>query len=79
MKRFVNFVGYLAAILVALLGAYIVFHTWQLSERFRHKESPGVRQTERMRAGKAQSEADVHPDEVKTTTSPWPHRREGQA
>ncbi|MBV9874933.1 MAG: hypothetical protein JO025_09425 [Verrucomicrobia bacterium] len=32
MKKFLQFVGYVPVILVGLLGAYLVFHMWQLSE-----------------------------------------------
>jgi hypothetical protein len=68
MKKFVNFLGYVAIILAGVLGAYIVFHMWQLSERFRHKDSPGTRQIERM-AGNTQSVVG-NSEEAKNTVSP---------
>jgi hypothetical protein len=32
MKKFCNFLSYLPVILVGILGAYIVFHMWTLTE-----------------------------------------------
>ncbi|HEX6567099.1 MAG TPA: hypothetical protein VF020_22605 [Chthoniobacterales bacterium] len=32
MKKFLQFLCYVPVILVGLLGAYLVFHMWQLSE-----------------------------------------------
>jgi hypothetical protein len=72
MKRLVSFLGYVLLILVGLLGAYIVFHMWQISERFRHKDSPNTRQIERTAAGDAQSVASVNSEDAKTKISPRP-------
>lgn len=70
MKKFVNFLGYVALILVGVLGAYIVFHMWYLSEHFRHKDSPGTGQTERMAAGNTQSVRGANSEEAKNAISP---------
>jgi hypothetical protein len=70
MKKFVNFLGYVPVLLVVLLGAYIVFHMWHLSERFRHKDSPGARQSERMAAGNTQSVLGANSEEAKAAISP---------
>jgi hypothetical protein len=45
VKKFVRFLSYLPVILVALLGAYIVFHMWRLSENYRHPTSRAIQQT----------------------------------
>lgn len=70
MKKFINFLGYVPLILVGVLGAYIVFHMWQLSERFRHKDSPGTRQIERMATGNTPSALGANSEEAKNTISP---------
>jgi hypothetical protein len=46
MKKLLSFLTYLPVILVGVLGAYIVFHMWQLTEigrsaASRKKELPG--------------------------------------
>jgi hypothetical protein len=70
MRKLFNFLSYAMLMLVALLGAYIVFHMWFLSERFRHKDSPGPRQSERTAGGNAQSVLGARSEEAKTTVSP---------
>jgi hypothetical protein len=54
MTKLFNFLSYAMLLLVMLLGAYIVLHMWFLSERFRHKESRGTRQSERMASDNTQ-------------------------
>jgi hypothetical protein len=48
VKRLLQFLCYVPVILVGLLGAYLVFHMWQLSEvgRGEHRDIAKARSTE---------------------------------
>jgi hypothetical protein len=48
VKKFLQFLCYVPVILVGLLGAYIVFHMWQLTEvgRGGHRVTAKARSTE---------------------------------
>jgi hypothetical protein len=70
MKKFAKLLGYVPVILVGLLGAYIVFHMWQLSDRFRHKDSPQTRPSERMTPGNTQSASGANSEDAKAKISP---------
>jgi hypothetical protein len=70
MKKSVNFLGYAALILVGLLGAYIVVHMWQLSERFRSPYRSDTHQSERVAADETPSVTGAQSEEAKTAQSP---------
>jgi hypothetical protein len=72
VKKVVSFLSWVPVILVGILGAYIVFHMWQLTERFRHKDSPKTRQSEQMAAGNAQSVNGENSEDAKAKISPRP-------
>jgi hypothetical protein len=70
MKKLVGFLGYVAVVLVGLLGAYIVIHMWQLSERWRSPFSLKERQSERVVADETPPVTRSESAEAKNTKSP---------
>jgi hypothetical protein len=70
MKKLVRFLSYAAVVLIGLLGAYIVVHMWELSERFRSPYRPGTHQSERVAADETPSVTKAQSEEAKTTQSP---------
>jgi hypothetical protein len=72
-KKILRFLAYLPVILVAILGAYIVFHMWRLAEIGRRSTSgdnPGNHHVERVVPDSMPSASVVHSKDVKTTQSP---------
>jgi hypothetical protein len=73
VKKLLSFLGYLPVILVGTLGAYIVFHMWELSEINRGGHSGGTsgnRHPEQTASDGKPSVIGPQSEEAKTSQSP---------
>jgi hypothetical protein len=75
VKKFLKFLSYVPVILVAILGAYIVFHMWQLTEIGRKGAKHGtiVGGLNANSAGRENSASASGSESPETSSSPVDH------